>query len=172
MNEWPKELQKIYGLEPLETDVLYPGQSNLINFEGKEYPVYDYCETLINCTGKVLATYSIDFYRNTPAIVEHSYGAGKGYYLACRTAYSFLGKFYEKIASEFVPEIPITKFNSRVSIQIRENKSEKYWLIQNFSDKEEKIELSCELVNLLEDVKDKGIVGLKPFESKVYKLCR
>lgn len=54
MNEWPKELQEIYGLEPLETDVLYPGQSNLINFEGKEYPVHDYCETLINCTGKVL----------------------------------------------------------------------------------------------------------------------
>ncbi len=52
MNEWPKELQEIYGLEPLETDVLYPGQSNLINFEGKEYPVHDYCETLINCTGK------------------------------------------------------------------------------------------------------------------------
>lgn len=25
MNEWPKELQEIYGLEPLETDVLYPG---------------------------------------------------------------------------------------------------------------------------------------------------
>ncbi|WP_297938025.1 Beta-galactosidase C-terminal domain [uncultured Lactobacillus sp.] len=59
-----------------------------------------------------------------------------------------------------------------MSIQIRENKSEKYWLVQNFSDKEEKIELSCELVNLLEDGKDKGIVGLKPFESKAYKLCR
>ena len=43
---------------------------------------------------------------------------------------------------------------------------------QNFSDKEEKIELSCELVNLLEDVKDKGIVSLKPFESKVYTLSR
>ncbi|EEJ59059.1 hypothetical protein HMPREF0528_1741 [Lactobacillus johnsonii ATCC 33200] len=87
--------------------------------------MYDYCETLINCTGKVLATYSKDFYRNTPAIVEHSYGAGKGYYLACRTDYSFLEKFYEKIASE--------------------------------------------LVNLLEDVKDKRTVSLKPFESKVYK---
>ncbi len=130
--------------------------------------MHDYCETLINCTGKVLATYSTDFYRDTPAIVEHSYGAGKGYYLACRTDYSFLEKFYEKIASEFVPEIPITKFNSRVSIQMRENKSEKYWLVQNFSDKE-KNELSCELVNLLEEVKDKGIASLKPFESKVYK---
>ncbi len=32
MNEWPKELQKIYGLEPLETEILYPGQFNLINF--------------------------------------------------------------------------------------------------------------------------------------------
>ena len=39
-------------------------------------------------------------------------------------------------------------------------------------DKEGKIELSCELVNLLEDVKDKGTISLKPFESKVYKLYR
>ena len=129
------------------TDVLYPGQSNLINFEGKEYSMHDYCETLINCKGK-------------------------DYYLACRTDYSFLEKFYEKIASELVPEIPITKFNGRVSIQIRENKSEKNWFVQNFSDKEGKIELSCELVNLLEDVKDKGTISLKPFESKVYKLYR
>ena len=119
-----------------------------------------------------MATYSTDFYQDTPAIVEHSYGAGKGYYLACRTDYSFLDKFYEKIASRLVPEIPITKFNGRVSIQIRENKSEKYWFVQNFSDKEEKIKLSCELVNLLEDVKDKGTVSLKPFESKVYTLYR
>ncbi|WP_260314042.1 hypothetical protein [Lactobacillus johnsonii] len=29
--------------------------------------------------------------------------------------------------------------------------------------------MSCELVNLLEDVKDKRTVSLKPFESKVYK---
>nr|WP_275896168.1 beta-galactosidase trimerization domain-containing protein [Lactobacillus johnsonii] len=110
-----------------------------MNFEGKEYPMYDYCETLINCTGKVLATYSKDFYRNTPAIVEHSYGAGKGYYLACRTDYSFLEKFYEKIASELVPEIPITKFNGRVSIQIRENKSEKYWFVRIFLIKKKKL---------------------------------
>ncbi|CAX66489.1 unnamed protein product [Lactobacillus johnsonii FI9785] len=32
--------------------------------------------------------------------------------------------------------------------------------------------MSCELVNLLEDVKDKGTVSLKPFESKVYTLYR
>lgn len=154
------------------TDVLYPGQSNLINFEGKEYSMHDYCETLINCKGKVLAIYTTDFYQNTPAVVEHTYGEGKGYYLACRTGYDFLEKFYGKIASDLIPKLPIAKFNSRVSIQMRENKLEKYWFVQNFSDKEEKIELSCELVNLLEDVKDKGTVSLKPFESKVYTLCR
>ena len=129
------------------TDVLYPGQSNLINFEGKEYSMHDYCETLINCKGK-------------------------DYYLACRTGYDFLEKFYGKIASDLIPKLPIAKFNSRVSIQMRENKLEKYWFVQNFSDKEEKIELSCELVNLLADVKDKGTVSLKPVESKVYTLCR
>ena len=82
MNEWPKELQDIYGVEPLETDVLYPGQSNTLNFDGHEYKAHDYCETLINCRGKVLAKYASDFYQDTPAVVEHEYGAGKGYYLS------------------------------------------------------------------------------------------
>src|SRR5699024_7691378 len=68
MNEWPKELQEIYGLDPLETDVLYPGQSNLINFEGKEYPMHECCERLLNGWARVLATYSTDFYLYTIAI--------------------------------------------------------------------------------------------------------
>lgn len=121
------------------TDVLYPEQSNLINFEGKEYSMHDYCETLINCKGKVLAIYTTDFYQNIPAVVEHTYGEGKGYCLACRTGYDFLEKFYGKIASDLIPKLLIAKFNSRVSIQMRENKLEKYWFVQNFSDKEEKL---------------------------------
>lgn len=168
MNEWPKELQDIYGIEPLETDVLYPGQANTIIFKGKEYKANDYCETLINCTGKVLAKYTSDFYQDTPAIVEHADGLGKGYYLACRTDYDLLEKFYEEIASDLIPELPICKSSSKVSIQVRENENTKYWFVQNFSDKEEKIKLDKELLDLVGSKKDKGEVVLKPFESKVY----
>ena len=168
MNEWPKELQDIYGVEPLETDVLYPGQSNTLNFDGHEYKAHDYCETLINCRGKVLAKYASDFYQDTPAVVEHEYGAGKGYYLACRTDYDFLEKFYEEIASDLIPELPICKSSSKVSIQVRENENTQYWFVQNFSDKEAKIKLDKELLDLIGGKKDKGEVVLKPFESKVY----
>lgn len=168
MNEWHKELQEIYGVEPLETDVLYPGQTNTLNFDGHEYKAHDYCETLINCTGKVLAKYISDFYRDTPAMVEHACGLGKGYYLACRTDYDLLEKFYEEIASDLIPKMPISKFNSKVSIQMRENENAKYWFVQNFSDKDEKIELDKELVDLIGGKKDKGNVSLKPFESKIY----
>ena len=168
MNEWPKELQDIYGIEPLETDVLYPGQANTIIFKGKEYKTHDYCETLINCTGKVLAKYTSDFYQDTPAIVEHDDGLGKGYYLACRTDYDLLEKFYEEIASDLIPELPICKSSSKVSIQVRENENTQYWFVQNFSDKEAKIKLDKELLDLIGGKKDKGEVVLKPFESKVY----
>ena len=168
MNEWPKELQDIYGVEPLETDVLYPGQSNTLNFDGHEYKAHDYCETLINCRGKVLAKYASDFYQDTPAIVEHEDGLGKGYYLACRTDYDLLEKFYEEIASDLIPELPICKSSSKVSIQVRENENTQYWFVQNFSDKEAKIKLDKELLDLIGGKKDKGEVVLKPFESKVY----
>ncbi len=168
MDEWPKELQEIYGVEPLETDVLYPGQSNTLNFDGHEYQVHDYCETLMNCTGKVLAKYTSDFYQDTPAIVEHKNGLGKGYYLACRTDYDLLEKFYEKVASDLIPDLPICKSSSVISIQVRENENTQYWFVQNFSNKEAKIKLDKELFDLIGDKKDRGEVILKPFESKVY----
>lgn len=169
MNEWPKELQEIYGVEPLETDVLYPGQSNTLNFDRHEYKARDYCETLINCKGKILAKYTSDFYQDTPAVVEHEYGAGRGYYLACRTDYDFLEKFYEKIATKLIPELPIKKFSSNVSIQVRENKDHKYYFVQNFSDKSEKIRIRGELKDLLKQKIDSGEVVLNPFGSKIYK---
>lgn len=168
MNEWPKELQDIYGVEPLETDVLYPGQSNTLNFDGHEYKSHDYCETLINCRGKVLAKYASDFYQDTPAVVEHEYGAGKGYYLACRTDYDFLEKFYEKITANLIPEFPVKKFSSNISIQVRENKDQKYYFVQNFSDKSEQIKVDGELEDLLEKKIDRGEVVLNPFGSKIY----
>ncbi len=168
MNEWPKELQDIYGVEPLETDVLYPGQSNTLNFDGHEYKAHDYCETLINCRGKVLAKYASDFYQDTPAVVEHEYGAGKGYYLACRTDYDFLEKFYENITANLIPEFPVKKFSSNISIQVRENKDQKYYFVQNFSDKSEQIKVDGELEDLLEKKIDRGEVVLNPFGSKIY----
>lgn len=168
MNEWPKELQDIYGVEPLETDVLYPGQSNTLNFDGHEYKAHDYCETLINCRGKVLAKYASDFYQDTPAVVEHEYGAGKGYYPACRTDYDFLEKFYEKITANLIPEFPVKKFSSNISIQVRENKDQKYYFVQNFSDKSEQIKVDGELEDLLEKKIDRGEVVLNPFGSKIY----
>lgn len=168
MDEWPKELQEIYGVEPLETDVLYRGQSNTLNFDGHEYQAHDYCETLMNCTGKVLAKYTSDFYQDTPAIVEHKDGLGKGYYLACRTDYDLLEKFYEKVASDLIPDLPICKSSNKVSIQVRENENTQYWFVQNFSNKEAKIKLDKELFDLIGGKKDKGEVVLKPFESKVY----
>lgn len=168
MNEWPKELQDIYGVEPLETDVLYPGQSNTLNFDGHEYKAHDYCETLINCRGKVLAKYASDFYQDTPAVVEHEYGAGKGYYLACRTDYDLLEKFYEKITANLIPEFPVKKFSSNISIQVRENKDQKYYFVQNFSDKSKQIKVDGELEDLLEKKIDRGEVVLNPFGSKIY----
>ena len=51
---------------------------------------------------------------------------------------------------------------------MRENGNTQYWFVQNFSDKEAKIKLDKELLDLIGGKKDKGEVVLKPFESKVY----
>ncbi|MDE7050484.1 MAG: Beta-galactosidase C-terminal domain, partial [Lactobacillus sp.] len=63
---------------------------------------------------------------------------------------------------------PICKSSNKVSIQVRENENTQYWFVQNFSNKEAKIKLDKELLDLVGGKKDKGEVTLKPFESKVY----
>lgn len=172
MNEWPKQLQKIYGIEPIETDVLYPDQHNKINYEDNDYETRDFCERIINHKACVLAQYEDDFYAKTPAVTVNNCGKGKGFYLACRTSDDFLAKFYHDLTVELglLPEMPIKKKTSQISIQVRENKQYKYFFVQNFSHQKNSIKLLQDMIEMLTDEKQHGEVELAAYETKIYKL--
>lgn len=172
MEEWPKQLQDIYGIEPTETDNLYPSQHNEIKFNNEIYLTKDFCETLKLQDAKTLAKYQSDFYAATPAVTEHAFGRGKGYYLACRTSRDFLNKFYAQIVTELnlMPELPITKSSSKISIQERDDNEYRYFFVQNFSHNERIIELSQELYELLSESSQHGRIRLKGYGSRVYRM--
>lgn len=171
MNEWPKELQEIYGIEPLETDVLYPTQKNTIDYKGRLFKVFDFCERLINHSAKVLGNYDSDFYQNTPAITENILGKGEGYYIACRNGKDFLSTFYQDLATKLnlLPDLPIEKNSTKISIQERDDEQYRYFFVQNFSKVKPTFTLKKPLFEMLSGKQEEGTIQLNGYQSKIYR---
>lgn len=172
MNEWPKQLQQIYGVEPNEINVLYPGQNNEIDFEKHKYQVHDFCETLFNYHAQVLAKYQHGFLTNTPAITKHKLGKGVAYYLACRTSYDFLNTFYSQLSEKFNLDLnlPLVKKSTKISIQMREDEYQRYFFVQNFSYEKHSINLKYKMKEILSNKYEDSEVTLNGYSSKIYRL--
>lgn len=39
---WPQDLQEMFGMEPVETDTLYPGDKNRVRYQNRSYELKDY----------------------------------------------------------------------------------------------------------------------------------
>lgn len=168
MNERPKQLQEIYGIEPTETDVLYPNQRNKVSFAGNEYLVHDFCEILMNHDAQALAKYQTDFYAGTPAITKHKCGNGIGYYLACRVDYDLLSTIYALIVNSLNLrlDLPISK----ISIQMREDRNYQYLFVQNFSHEKQEINLNKKMFEMLSGNDEQGIIMFEKYQTKIYRL--
>ena len=171
MDEWPKALQEIYGIEPLETDVLYPGQENVIDYNGQRYPAVDFCERLALKSAESLALYASDFYQKTAAVTKNPCGQGTAYYLACRTKEDFLEEFYGQLAEELnlLPELPIIKHSSKISIQRREDDQYRYYFVQNFCHDKTSFTLTKGLLEMLSGQVESGQIILDGYQSKVFR---
>lgn len=171
MGEWPKQLQEIYGIEPLETDVLYPSQRNTIDYQGRLFKVFDFCERLENHGARVLGNYDRDFYRNTPAITENSLGKGKGYYIACRNGFDFLSTFYGQIAKQLdlLPDLPLRKNSSKIAVGQREDDQYRYFFVQNYSKVKPTFELKKPLFEMFSGKNEEGSIQMSPYQTKVYR---
>lgn len=171
MNEWPKQLQDIYGIEPLQTDVLYPSQSNSIAVGDTVGKAYDYCDILINHDAEELGKYQNDFYAGRPAVTKHKFEKGYGYYLGCRLDYAFLEEFYHNLVYKFniEPEYPIELSSNKITIQVREDDMYRYYFVQNWERKINSIKLTEPLFDMLLDTELNNTEKIAPYETKVYR---
>ena len=170
---WPKTLQEIYGIDVKEIDTLYPKDKNIIKFGNESFEVVDYCTIIEAKEAEVLAKYEEDFYKNTPAITKNNLEKGKAYFIGARTNQEFLSKFYDKIVKDLdINEVEDFISECGISIQIRENKDEKYYFVMNFTEEEKNIEIKGSYLNLISGKMMERLNLMKPYDVYVLKKNR
>ncbi len=148
----PGLLQEVCGLWVEETDALYPGEQNVMRYEGREYPCSFLCDIVRPTSAKVLASYGLDFYEGTPALCVNAYGDGRAYYLASRPAKELLHELVGQIVEELhlQPTLPFTG-NVEIDCRICDDGTETYFII-NHGKEAAFVELQdrrCALTDLL-----------------------
>ena len=121
-------LAKVFGLRADEIDTLYPSQTNAVNLGDTTYKVNDYAEILTPDTAQSLASYTQDFYANTPAITINQYGKGTAIYVGARLEHegniAIATKAMEKAS------IPVNRLPQDVEYHLRSGGDKKlgFWL--------------------------------------------
>lgn len=143
---FPKQLETLLGVRPLELDTLYPTQRNSLVYDGQTYAVRDYAAILERTTATKLATYEQDFYAGTAAITKNHLGQGEAYMIAARTDQALLDHFYGGI---YWPADNYWVDGAKgVSVSVRASESHQYVFIMNFTETPQPISLKRGGLNL------------------------
>ncbi|MDR4288226.1 beta-galactosidase, partial [Bacillus thuringiensis] len=79
---------------------------------------------------------------------------------------------YGQIVKELdlLPNLPIKKETTKISLQVRENDDEKYLFVQNFSHEQQSILLKQKMKEMLSDEFEENKVIVKPYGTKIYQM--
>lgn len=97
---YPGRLKDILGIWVEEINALYEGEENSFTFHGKKYPARLACNLIHLKGARELAHYDTDFYQGMPAVTGHSFGAGRAYYVGCRSSEAFYQELLAQICTE------------------------------------------------------------------------
>jgi beta-galactosidase len=154
---FPGPLRQSLGVWCEEIDALYPEDRNALVWNGKSYPVFDFCE-LVHAEGaKVLGTYGADFYAGRPALTVNTRGRGRAYFIAARTGADFLDDFYRMLLDEAgVKRVLDAALPPGVTAQIRSDGKTEYVFVMNFTPAAARVDLGPQ-----------GIQSLAPWETVI-----
>ncbi len=162
-------LTELFGLYSEEIDTLYPKDVNGVEFGanspiGGSFPVKDYCDILKVQTAEVLATYTDDFYKGTPAITRNAYGEGMAYYVGARVEKAGMEVILRALLAE--AKVEIKELPANVEYHKREADGESYEFYMNYN--EEAVTVTVEEgVDLLTSNKVAGDVVIPGLETIV-----
>lgn len=127
-------LVEVFGLEAEEIDTLYPHERCSAAMDGQAHALVDYCEVLKRKGAATLAVYSEGWYAGMPAVTEHSFGAGKAVYQACRDTGSLKDAVFGKLLQELELTGPLEgDIPHGVTAQTRTDGENTYVFLQNYS---------------------------------------
>ncbi len=151
------KLKDVFGIWVEETDSLPEGMKNTVSFNGKTYDAINFCDILHANNAEVLGEYKSDFYADSPAVTENTYGDGKAYYVAFANA----GDFAEDFCNELIdvynisPDTDIIA-ESGVSIRKRGN----LIFVMNFADCEKIVKFQKDYKDVVNDTVINGEIKL------------
>ncbi len=94
-------LKELTGLYSEELDTLYPADRNGARFEdGSVFEIRDYCEILKVQDAEVLASYTDDFYAETPVVTRKKAGNGSVWYVGARLEARGMEAVYSRCLDE------------------------------------------------------------------------
>lgn len=169
---WHKDLQEMFGINPVETDTLYPSDSNEVSYNGKRFILKDYATIINVLSAKVEGSYKKDFYAETPAITSHEFGNGKTYYIGGRLEDSFHNEFYGNLLAQLdIKPVVNIAHEKGVSVQVRQDTNNNYIFIMNFTEQNQEVNLedNINMINLVTDEAVDKQFTLRPYEVKVIK---
>jgi len=165
---WPKELQEIFGMKPLETDTLYPNDRNFVQYNGQSYVLKDYATILELDTAVAEGRYQDDFYAGTPAVTSHSYEKGKTYYIGARLDDSFHRDFYQSLLKELSLEPAASVQHGKgVSVQVRQAPDTDYLFVMNFTEKKQPVTFDSAVRDMVTGEELTGEVLLEKYEVRI-----
>lgn len=147
------KLGDVFGIWNEEIDTLMPGEINTVVMGKKTYAAHDYCEAIHTRGADVLATYKSGIFSGMPAVTKNGYGSGTAVYQAFRDD----GALASEIIDEIVKKLGITggvpckkgTLPSGVSAHTRVGGENEYLFVENYSEKQWKIDLGGEFTDML-----------------------
>ena len=132
---------ELTGVWAEELDSLFPSDHNGVAFRQNSdglagvFAVREMAEIIHPKEGcEVLAVYTDDFYKDTPAVTKNRVGKGSCYYFAARTENACLDAFYGCIVQELGIEMAFGgEFPLGVTVQQRYGDGETYYFVLNFN---------------------------------------
>ena len=161
------DLRKVFGLVNNEIDTLYKNEKNTVVMNNREYTVVDYCELVTPITAETMARYSSDFYADRPAVLRNKYGAGKGYYIACRDTGELLNDVYEEIIDS--TGISGFKLPQGVSIHSRVGQNAAFYFVENYNEKSKKVLLKGRFTDVLTGEETEDFVNTDGYGIRILK---
>lgn len=162
------KLKEVFGIWNEEIDTLYPGESNIVLSDGKEYKAVDYCERIHPDSAETLALYGSDFYSGEPAVTVNKYGKGKAYYVAFRDEGDYTDMLTDALLSEAAIKSEFDgKLPEGVTAHSRTDGENIYVFLENYSAEPRKTSTGYLWKTVEEGINIQGVISLKPYETVI-----
>ena len=106
LGDTPHMLTDVLGVRRMEIDAMYDGETRRCVTEGDDLPHVAHgsllCEVAALEGATPLMVYDEDYFAGAPAVTEHTFGAGKAYYIATRFEKEFYKPLYSMILSDVI----------------------------------------------------------------------